>query len=122
MTLTQGSTFITPLRLSVDSVHILFTILSTLLELHSYKNTIDNARMVPSTMNIPNVYVHAINFVLAVLQLSVLTWLLQKYTIGVKWPGLTGSPPVFKSKPSYTQFTLEPPSFWYGPCRFSELR
>ena len=62
-------------------MHILFTILSTLLELHSLKNTIDNARMVPSTMNIPNVYVHAINFVLAVLQQSVLTWLLQKYTM-----------------------------------------
>ena len=32
-------------------------------------------------MNIPNVYVYAINFVLAVLQQSVLTWLLQKYTM-----------------------------------------
>ena len=32
-------------------------------------------------MNIPNVYLYAINFVLAVLQQSVLTWLLQKYTM-----------------------------------------
>lgn len=71
MTLTQGSTFITPLRLSVNSVHILFTI-------QKYNRQRQDG---PFNNEHSQRIVHAINFVPAVLQQSVLTWLLQKYTM-----------------------------------------